>query len=733
MNRVISWLHLSDIHVGHGSAAHKWNQRDVLAAILKDLRSLKEAWGPCFPQPDLVLITGDIAYSGGVEDHDEYKMADQWLREVLEFLDLGPASVFMVPGNHDVQRKVDEDDPATARLVRLLRLNQEQLDEALEVEADFESLRKRQANYLSFAREYQPVLGNLFWRADVDGAQGREVRIVGLNTAILAADSADRLHLRVGNRQLSEGLHDCDERLVVVLGHHPLSWLGDHQDVGARIVNGAHVHLHGHVHTAMTNRSRAGTGRNFVEVSAGAVHLDESEVSSGIVGHGYSIGEVLEGDGGRTFLRVFPRRWSRENHDFRRDVELVDWDQPYALHELGWRAGVDEPGSDGSCFSLGGGSALREEILSLRGQLARLTAGEGDSQQRVAKVLESLQSELAFAGVNKAEAWATVVEAQVGDDLGTARELATSVAARLSTHLGHPEAEDKTEFVNCVRWLTGMIAAGGELANIAWKTVHEDLALNVNAALPISVMLKADLSQLDDVNAAERLRLIGHLCQALKYSHVRLMLRSLRDRDKLSIEEIERVSTAATDIFKGPKHLEAVVELRWQEVDEVYFNDLVQRTASGTWDTANSAISAIQEMSVKGAERMASVQRATYLLNVAGNTLGEYAPFSARALLRDGLGERASFLDDLETYIANVEDGVLRNYASAWSPLARLAQLHDRWDVVQELVRRISDSESLKELSFELRRRLRNLDADEAMVSMLENDSELQEAAGDER
>ena len=59
MADTLTWLHLSDLHFGHGrEARHRVDQQIVCHEILRDAGEVAAQLGP----PDLIFITGDIAY-----------------------------------------------------------------------------------------------------------------------------------------------------------------------------------------------------------------------------------------------------------------------------------------------------------------------------------------------------------------------------------------------------------------------------------------------------------------------------------------------------------------------------------------------------------------------------------------------------------------------------------------------------------------------------------------------
>lgn len=96
-NRPIRILHLSDIHfrVDRG-----WDADPVLRALARFIRTEVERG----LVPDLVVISGDLAFSGV---KDEYALARDWLdRELWPALpdDLPRDRLLLTPGNHDVDR-----------------------------------------------------------------------------------------------------------------------------------------------------------------------------------------------------------------------------------------------------------------------------------------------------------------------------------------------------------------------------------------------------------------------------------------------------------------------------------------------------------------------------------------------------------------------------------------------------------------------------------------------------
>lgn len=341
---LLSWLHLSDLHFGHGSTSHRYNQQRMLAALAQDIRGQVRAG--TVPSPDLILVTGDIAFSGGDQSRppveDEYGHAAAWLDGLASSLQVPLEHIVMVPGNHDVARSADR-DPETKKLVADLREGTSSLDDAVCEEVGRMRLLGRQARYRAFASRYaRPDSAHAAesgWTSHSLTIRGFAVRILGLNTALLAADDRDHGRLRVGQRMLTELLSGLvqaadSEQLVLSLSHHPLSggWLADQREVKSWLARHVHCHLAGHVHEAESEAARSGSGAEWLSITAGAAHAEA--VPQGVAaGHGYSVTAVFHTPSG-VRLRTWPRRFSDANADFRPDIDRVDPRTQYAEHVL---------------------------------------------------------------------------------------------------------------------------------------------------------------------------------------------------------------------------------------------------------------------------------------------------------------------------------------------------------------------------------------------------------------
>lgn len=346
---LFTWIHLSDIHFGHGSASHGAEQALVTTQLIEDVSSFVRAQAITVKA---ILVTGDIAFSGG-DRGDEYGPATHLLDALRTAANAHDAHVLVVPGNHDVQWSADKSS-SVRRAVQELR-SSDRLDEQLGSHEDCVLLANRLERYLNFARRWLPegtefgvpeALGPMFWALEVPlpaVAPNGVIRFAGLNTAFSATGEShparelqgdDRGKLTLGRKQIQLALKEREGRLVVLLTHHPIrsGWLRDEAEVSQWLRNHAHVILSGHMHDSLVQQSTI-MGRQFVEVLAGALHGEQGQSAD----HAYNIGILRQLDGDAVGLRVHHRRWSIKRKSFIADHELHDPSHNYADHTLAFR------------------------------------------------------------------------------------------------------------------------------------------------------------------------------------------------------------------------------------------------------------------------------------------------------------------------------------------------------------------------------------------------------------
>lgn len=313
------WVHVSDIHMGHGTADWQFDQQEVLDALLTDVRDGVRA--ARMPHLDAVLCTGDIASTGGIASDDEYARARDWLDRLMKAT--GAPRLFTVPGNHDVQRTPASQLDAS-RLLRDLRDGSASLDESRRFGPDAALLDARLAHYTQFCESMgSPVPSDSLgaW-TELVVSEPVGVRLIGWNSASLCNDDADREKLAIATSSRLDAKREIAAgEVAIVLMHHPGSWLAPAPR--DKLTTMLEVHpamvalLNGHLHRPNARRVVTARGDELVTLAAGAVHDDEGPAAT----HAYGIAGIWLDDDEGLWLRWWPRRFERGR--FHADVPLL--------------------------------------------------------------------------------------------------------------------------------------------------------------------------------------------------------------------------------------------------------------------------------------------------------------------------------------------------------------------------------------------------------------------------
>lgn len=269
----LCWMHLSDLHIH----THDWQQHEVLSALLRDLRHLLAR---AERVPELLFVTGDLTYSGTKK---QYEGARRFLDELLDVLGLEPERLFLVPGNHDVERG------AIGPTVRLAQASIMKLDpderrrvvgELLDQPDELGLFGARLDAWCHLTRELlgpaRAVVPSKPFRADVVELHGVRVGVASSCSVWLSGPDKDQKKLSLGARQLRRLVSELDTaraQLRVALVHHPLAWLEDNEagEVEALLREHFDLVLHGHLHRRSATCDSDGS-RSAIWMGAGAAY-----------------------------------------------------------------------------------------------------------------------------------------------------------------------------------------------------------------------------------------------------------------------------------------------------------------------------------------------------------------------------------------------------------------------------------------------------------------------------
>lgn len=270
-------LHISDIHFREPDCVNPDldPDRPYRTIMIRDARARAERLGPV----GAILIGGDIAFKGHPQ---EYEAAKAWISELAEACRCPLERVFVIPGNHDVDRGVITRSAAVrnaqAAIIAASGHRREREFRIQFTDPDTgRALLKPLEAYNDFAKLFSCQIyppDHLYWKQDLPLEDGVHLRIFGLTSVLLSGaggrdDTRESLYLS----PLQTGLDPVDDVVNLVMSHHPPDWFSDQDEVDEKICNRSAIHLFGHKH-----RQRIMKTDHYVRFSAGAVNPDRGEM-----------------------------------------------------------------------------------------------------------------------------------------------------------------------------------------------------------------------------------------------------------------------------------------------------------------------------------------------------------------------------------------------------------------------------------------------------------------------
>lgn len=242
----LTWLHLSDLQCNPRT---DWDTERVLDELRRDIARLRDEQGL---RPDLLLFTGDAAFGQlpGAPVAEQFDAARLFFEEIRDLCDLSRDRVFLVPGNHDVDRGMI----LASQTDWLARRSLEEIHELIEGGQEWRLVMERLRAYRDFLESagYTHLLADperLIYARRVD-IGGIDVGIAGLNSAWSCHRDAEKGKLWLaGAWQL--GVVEREIRgadLKIGLVHHPPHWFREEESpsVDRRFARLFDILLHGH-------------------------------------------------------------------------------------------------------------------------------------------------------------------------------------------------------------------------------------------------------------------------------------------------------------------------------------------------------------------------------------------------------------------------------------------------------------------------------------------------------
>lgn len=270
----ISWLHLSDLHVGR----ERYNETVVLEGLLKDIESQIKGNDLAL---DFIFITGDLTFSGQAE---EFELARTWIDRLALAAGVTKDDIILVPGNHDICRS----SILSVAKNSLQHLNsRESVADIISNEAEREIYARSLMNYNQFVAE------NFAWartsqKSPLSFTVNRRVgdipvSVLALNTAWLAyGEGNEKGQLILGEKQAREALDKVSgSQVIITLMHHPFDWLKwyDCSDVKGMLERRSDFILNGHEHRLDVIGRGSIFGKAF-RISAGSAYETRDSINS---------------------------------------------------------------------------------------------------------------------------------------------------------------------------------------------------------------------------------------------------------------------------------------------------------------------------------------------------------------------------------------------------------------------------------------------------------------------
>ena len=256
----LTWLHVSDFHL---SDKVLYDQEVILRSLVSSVKHFREEGHV----PDLIFATGDIASNGTAK---EYDVATKFFDDLCDAAGLNRDRLFIIPGNHDVDRKMGKG------LVRTLD-TKEDADEYFDLGTPTPHLTHKFHAFSEWYNDYFKTIRSFPTNTtcspvEIVTINNCRIAILPLNSALFCIDDHDHQKLFIGRRCLDAAkklLAAAD--LTIALTHHPLDWLSkvEQTNITAALGKSVDLLLHGHYHETETASIVSADG-GYLKLAAGA-------------------------------------------------------------------------------------------------------------------------------------------------------------------------------------------------------------------------------------------------------------------------------------------------------------------------------------------------------------------------------------------------------------------------------------------------------------------------------
>ncbi|MGY8871155.1 MAG: metallophosphoesterase family protein [Pseudomonadales bacterium] len=209
--------HISDLHLSceMGKGFYSEDCCLLLEHLLNDFYKLKNENGI---EVDSVFFTGDLTFSGTSEEYE--CVLEKFIKPLMKRLELSKNNIYIVPGNHDCNRK------NISRIEKGFRDNYSEKD----ISDTFEDLDSgvelwdRMSSFLEFKNKLLLGSKNVLSKNVMFSAHkiSNKLYVICANSAWLAQDDNDKSKLRISKSQIDRLLYKIPkDSHKILLMHHP--------------------------------------------------------------------------------------------------------------------------------------------------------------------------------------------------------------------------------------------------------------------------------------------------------------------------------------------------------------------------------------------------------------------------------------------------------------------------------------------------------------------------------
>ena len=330
----IAYLHLSDLHIG--DVLQKTILSNVRNEIKEDIAYIVGKLG----RLDFIFFSGDLVQSGSKEEYEKFSDFLDELLLLLKEKGFTPKVLF-VPGNHDLQRISDTDDP-THQMMKRWMDNKDLREEMFwkDNSSYIQYVTERFLHYSSFVQQFNTkqniktdkgiLPGDYYYQVKVDDIT---LGLLGLNSSFLQVEGGDyRQKLGIYNSQIYgifgdryvENLKQND--INVLMTHHAPIWYeaGSKDDYEQEIYSPQLFcdHLCGHNHNPQSlNINENFTGERRVSIAPSLCGLEKTEGGVDRI-HGYQAGKFIFNEDGSIEKELYPRLASKRSNGYSIDKDF---------------------------------------------------------------------------------------------------------------------------------------------------------------------------------------------------------------------------------------------------------------------------------------------------------------------------------------------------------------------------------------------------------------------------